>query len=67
LPFLIWAKKEIWGLIFRMQPKLTDTSNDAIALAIRLPVGQRRDHDTGFHIEAFYRHHLTDYLSMFAF
>jgi hypothetical protein len=57
-------KGNLGGLIFGMQPKLTDTSNDAIAQAIGLPVGQRRDRDTGFHIEAFYRHQLTDYLSI---
>jgi hypothetical protein len=57
-------KGNLGGLIFGMQPKLTETSSDALAQAIGLPIGQRRDRDTGFHIEAFYRHQLTDYLSI---
>lgn len=52
------------GIVFGMQPKLTGTSNDALAQSIGLPVGQRSDRDTGYHIEAFYRHQLTDNLSI---
>ena len=57
-------KGNLGGLIFGMQPKLTGTSNPAIAQAIGLPVGERSDRDTGFHIEAFYRHQLSDNLSI---
>ncbi|TAF40218.1 MAG: hypothetical protein EAZ68_11335, partial [Oscillatoriales cyanobacterium] len=35
-----------------------------IAQAIGLPAGQRRDRDTGFHIEAFYTHLLTDNITI---
>ncbi len=52
------------GIVFGMQPKLTGTSNDALAQAIGLPAGQRSDRDTGYHIEAFYRHQITDNLSV---
>jgi len=57
-------KGNLGGFIFGMQPKLTSTSNDAVAQAIGLPAGQRSDRNTGYHIEAFYRHQLTDNLSI---
>lgn len=53
-------KGSLGGIVFGMQPKLTDTSNDNLATAIGLPAGQRSDRDTGFHIEVFYRYQLTD-------
>lgn len=52
------------GFVFGMQPKLIDTSNAAFAAAIGLPDGRRSDRDTGFHIEAFYRIQLNDYISI---
>ncbi|MFB8792004.1 MAG: iron uptake porin [Potamolinea sp.] len=52
------------GIVFGMQPKLTSTSNSALASAIGLPAGQRSDRDTGFHVEAFYRYKLTDNISI---
>ena len=57
-------KGNLGGLVFGMQPKLTSTSSDTVAQAIGLPAGQRSDRDTGYHIEAFYRHQLTDNLSI---
>lgn len=57
-------KGNLGGIVFGMQPKLTGTSNAALAGAIGLPVGQREDRDTGYHIEAFYRYQLTDNLSI---
>ncbi|KAM3116193.1 iron uptake porin [Phormidesmis sp. 146-33] len=57
-------KGNLGGLVFGMQPKLTSTSNDALAQAIGLPAGQRSDRNTGYHIEAFYRYQLTDNLSI---
>jgi Carbohydrate-selective porin, OprB family/S-layer homology domain len=57
-------KGNLGGIVFGMQPKLTSTSSDALAQAIGLPAGQRSDRDTGYHIEAFYRHQLTDNLSI---
>lgn len=57
-------KGNLGGLVFGMQPKLTGTSTPALAQAIGLPIGQRRDRDTGFHIEAFYRYQLNDNISI---
>jgi hypothetical protein len=57
-------KGNLGGIVFGMQPKLTGTSNDALAQAIGLPAGQRSDRDTGYHIEAFYRHQLSDNISV---
>ncbi|HEY9885391.1 MAG TPA: iron uptake porin [Thermosynechococcaceae cyanobacterium] len=57
-------KGNLGGIVFGMQPKLTGTSNVALATAIGLPDGQREDRDTGYHIEAFYRYQLTDNLSI---
>ncbi len=47
-----------------MQPKVTGTSNARVAEAIGLPDGERKDRDTGFHIEAFYRIQLNDNISV---
>jgi len=47
-----------------VQPRLTNTSNGAIAQAIGLPKGQRRDRSVGFHVEAFYTHLLTDNITI---
>jgi hypothetical protein len=57
-------KGNLAGLVFGMQPKLTGTSNSSLARAIGLPVGQRSDRDTGFHIEAFYTHRLTNNIAI---
>jgi len=58
------GKGNLFGFVFGMQPKLTGTSNATLAQAIGLPLGQRADRDTGFHIEAFYRIRLSDNLSI---
>ena len=60
----IGKKGNLAGIVFGVQPRLTNTSNGAIAQAIGLPAGQRRDRDTGFHIEAFYTHLLTDNITI---
>ncbi|MFB2838152.1 iron uptake porin [Floridanema evergladense] len=52
------------GFVFGMQPRLISTSNAALAAAIGLQDGRRSDRDTGFHIEAFYRIQLNQYLSI---
>ena len=52
------------GLVFGMQPKVTDTSNSRVAEAIGLPDGRRQDRDTGFHVEAFYRIQINDNISV---
>ncbi len=52
------------GLIIGMQPRLTGTSNSALAEAIGLPPGQRKDRDMGLHIEAFYTHRITDNIAI---
>lgn len=57
-------KGNLGGIVFGMQPKLTGTSNEILAQRIGLPPGQRSDRDTGYHIEAFYRHQLTDNISI---
>lgn len=60
-----WGKKgNLAGLIFGMQPRLTGTSNDALAQAIGLPLGQRSDRNTGFHVEAFYSYQLNDNIAI---
>ncbi|WP_026734959.1 iron uptake porin [Fischerella sp. PCC 9605] len=58
------AKGNLGGLVFGMQPKVVDTSNDRVAEAIGLPDGRRSDRDTGFHIEAFYRFQLNENVSV---
>ncbi|MEZ2225884.1 MAG: iron uptake porin [Microcoleus sp.] len=60
----IGKKGNLAGIVFGVQPRLAGTSNGAIAQAIGLPAGQRRDRDTGFHIEAFYTHLLTDNITI---
>lgn len=57
-------KGNLGGVVFGMQPRLTGTSNSALAQAIGYPLGQRRDRSVGFHIETFYRYQLTDNLSI---
>ena len=57
-------KGNLGGIVFGMQPRLTDTSNPLIAQAIGFPDGQRSDRDTGFHIEAFYTHYLNDNIAI---
>jgi hypothetical protein len=52
------------GFVFGMQPKVTDTSNARVAAAIGLPDTERRDRNTGFHIEAFYRIRINDNISI---
>jgi hypothetical protein len=56
------TKGSTLGLIFGMEPKLTGTSNARVASLISggsLPVGARRDQDTGFHVEGFYKFNVT--------
>lgn len=50
-------KGSLGGVIFGVQPRLTG-SDSSIGLA------QRRDPDTGFHIEAFYRYRLTNNIAI---
>ena len=57
-------KGNLGGIVFGMQPKLTGTSNATFASAIGLPLGERSDRSTGYHIEAFYRYQLTDNISI---
>lgn len=57
-------KGNLGGIVFGMQPRLTGTSNSALAGAIGLPAGQREDRSTGYHIEVFYRYQLTDNISI---
>ncbi len=57
-------KGNLGGIVFGMQPRLTGTSNAALASAIGLPAGQREDRDTGYHIEVFYRYQITDNISI---
>ncbi|MGA9381546.1 MAG: iron uptake porin [Phormidium sp.] len=60
----LFKKGNYAGVVFGMQPKLIDTSNATLAAAIGLPDGRRSDRDTGFHIEAFYRIQLNEYISI---
>lgn len=57
-------KGNLGGIVFGMQPRLTGTSNPALAQAIGLPPGQRNDRDVGFHIEAFYTHRINDKITI---
>jgi hypothetical protein len=55
-------KGSLGGIILGMQPKVTGSSRALGAALVangQLSEG-RSDRDTGFHIEAFYRYHLTD-------
>ena len=49
------TKGSTLGLVFGMEPKLTGTSNANVASLISGTGGGRRDRDTGFHIEGFYK------------
>ena len=60
----VGKKGNLAGIILGIQPQLTGTSNPTLAQAIGLPPGQRRDRDTGFHIEAFYSHRLNNNISI---
>ncbi|MBW4630751.1 MAG: iron uptake porin [Iphinoe sp. HA4291-MV1] len=62
--FDVGKKGNLAALIFGMQPRLTGTSNAALAGAIGLPPGQRSDRNVGFHIEAFYTHRLSDNITI---
>lgn len=65
LGFLDLGKKgNLGGIVFGMQPRLTGTSNPALAQAIGLPPGQRSDRDAGFHIEAFYTHRINNRIAI---
>jgi len=57
-------KGNLAGIIFGMQPRLTGTSNDTIALGLGLPAGQRSDRNTGFHTETFYTHRINDNITI---
>lgn len=57
-------KGNLAGIIFGMQPRLTGTSNDTIALGLGLPAGQRSDRSTGLHLEAFYSHRINDNITI---
>ena len=61
-------KGNLGGVVVGMQPRLTDTSNDALASAIGLPiengVQSRSDRNSGLHLEAFYRYQLNDNISV---
>lgn len=58
------GKGNLGGIIFGMQPRLAGTTNSALAAAIGLPNGGRKDPDVGYHIEVFYRYQLTDNISI---
>ena len=58
------GKGNLGGIIFGMQPRLAGTTNSALAAAIGLPDGERKDPDVGYHIEVFYRYQLTDNISI---
>ncbi len=62
--FDLVKKGNLGGLIFGMQPRLTGTSNEALATAIGLPLGQRSDRNVGFHVEAFYTHRFNDNITI---
>jgi hypothetical protein len=51
----LFKKGSLGGLIFGMQPRLT--GSDA---SIGARLGERKDPDVGFHVEAFYRYALSD-------
>lgn len=60
----VGKKGNLLGFVFGMQPKLTGTSNSSLAQAIGLPIGQRSDRNTGYHIEAFYTYRLTNNIAI---
>ncbi|WP_404788745.1 iron uptake porin [Altericista sp. CCNU0014] len=51
-------KGNLGGFIFGMEPRLTGTT------ALLSGLTQRKDPDTGFHVEAFYRIAINDYISI---
>ena len=59
------TKGSTLGFVFGIEPRLTGTSNANVANLIRattpgsLPNGTRRDQDTGFHVEGFYKFNVT--------
>jgi hypothetical protein len=59
------TKGSTLGFVFGMEPKLTDTSNARVASLITgLSTGQRRDRNTGFHVEGFYKFNLNKNISI---
>lgn len=60
----LFKERNLGGIVFGMQPKVTGTSNARVAAAIGLPDGERSDRDNGFHIEAFYTFRLTDNIAI---
>jgi hypothetical protein len=60
----LFTEGDAGGIVFGMQPRLTGTSNSTLAQAIGLPAGERKDRDTGLHVEAFYRFQLNDNISI---
>ncbi|MEG4306004.1 iron uptake porin [Microcoleus sp. D3_18a_C4] len=52
------------GIVLGMQPRLAGTSNSALAEAIGVSPGQRKDRDVGFHLEGFYRYQINDNISI---
>lgn len=62
--FDVGKKGNLAALIFGMEPRLTGTSNAALAQAIGLPPGQRSDRNVGFHIEALYTYLLSDNITI---
>lgn len=60
----LFKQGNLGGLVFGMQPRVVDTSNDRVATAIGLPNGQREDRDVGLHFEAFYRFRVNEFISI---
>ncbi|MBW4520135.1 MAG: iron uptake porin [Scytolyngbya sp. HA4215-MV1] len=60
----LFKQGNLGGFVFGMQPRVVDTSNDRVAQAIGLPNGQREDRDVGFHLEAFYRFQVNEFISI---
>ncbi len=58
------TKGSTLGFVFGMEPKLTDTSNARVASLITGTNGLRKDRDTGFHVEGFYKFNLTRNISV---
>jgi hypothetical protein len=62
--FDVGKKGNQLGFLVGMQPRLTGTSNDGVAQAIGLPVGQRSDRNIGIHLEAFYTLQVSDTIAI---
>jgi hypothetical protein len=60
----VLKKGNLAGFVVGIQPRLTGTSNSALAEALGFQDGQRHDLSTGWHIETFYTHRLTDNISI---